>query len=66
MAWFLRHPDGSKRGPYASKAEAMQYMGENASFDEVIEEQPWSLVNSVVGLFMRLVSWREYRKGGGK
>lgn len=37
-------------------------MGENASFDEVVEEQPWSLVNTVVGAIMRLVTGSEYGK----
>lgn len=62
MAWFLQHPDGSKRGPYASEAEAMSYMGENASYDCVIEEKPWRLVNFIIGLVMRFVTWREYKR----
>lgn len=62
MAWFLQHPDGSKRGPYASKAETMEYMGENASFDVVVEEQPTSLINSAIGMIMRWVTGREYGK----
>lgn len=64
MAWFLRHPDGSKLGPFASEKEANSYMGENASFDEVVEEQPWSLINATIGLFMRLATGCEYGKKG--
>lgn len=62
MAWFLRHPDGSKRGPYASKAEAMEYMGENASYDSVVEEKPLGVGNAIIAWFMRVVVRREYGK----
>lgn len=62
MAWYLQHPDGSKRGPYASEAEAMSYMGENASYDSVVEEKPLGVGNAIIGWFMRVVVRREYGK----
>lgn len=39
MTYSVLHPDGSKRGPYASEAEARDSLGEAASFDCVVKDE---------------------------
>jgi hypothetical protein len=64
MSFYILHPDGSKRGPFKSESEAYNYMGENASFDTVIEEKNlgWKILGGIIGIIMKIISKREYGK----